>query len=246
MTTAARKVLDFGWQSGRRRGTRASVAIPTMYRTASMPAISSATMTTLVTNRHAAPATDSARIWALVVLYEMLVGAPAFAGDNVSDTIAAVLRSELDWTLLPANTPAAIVRLLRRCLNKDHTRRLADIADARIEIDDAIAVPATLRSAVPSTSPRNYWRLAAAGWIVSAILATATLAILFWSSGRGSTDPTVTRLELNLPTNVELYTNNPNGAALSPDGTKFAFVGARRVHADFLPAGRSVRGHALV
>ena len=60
-----------------------------------------------------------------------------FPGETISDTIAAILEREPDWHALPAATPAAIRRLLRRCLEKDPKRRLRDIADARLEIDEA-------------------------------------------------------------------------------------------------------------
>ena len=81
-----------------------------------------------------------ADIWAFgCVLYEMLTGRQAFRGETIQDTLAAVLGREPDWSLLPADTPASVVRLLRRCLEKDPDRRLHDIADARIEIEDADA-----------------------------------------------------------------------------------------------------------
>ena len=82
-------------------------------------------------------------IWAFgCVLYEMLTGRPAFAGDTVSDTIAAILEREPDWSVLPPATPHRIRRLLERCLDKDAKRRLRDIGEARIEIEEAIAAPA--------------------------------------------------------------------------------------------------------
>lgn len=81
-----------------------------------------------------------ADIWAFgVVLWEMLTGTRLFAGATVSDTIAAVLTAEPPWALLSPSTPASIQRLLRRCLQKDRTRRLADVSDARLDIDDALA-----------------------------------------------------------------------------------------------------------
>ena len=81
-----------------------------------------------------------ADIWAFgCVLYEMLAGQSVFAGDTVSDTIVAILTREPAWRYLPAGTPATIRRLLRRCLEKDLGRRLRDIADARLEIDDTLA-----------------------------------------------------------------------------------------------------------
>ena len=98
-------------------------------------------------------------IWAFgCVLYEMLTGHASFAGETISDTLAAVLKQEPDWQALPADTPAGIRSLLRRCLKKDPVDRLHDIADARIEIQEAIAESA----AMTSTGPR---RRAAARWM---------------------------------------------------------------------------------
>ena len=78
-----------------------------------------------------------ADIWAFgCVLYEMLTGRVAFAGETVSDTIGKILEREPDWAALPPTTPAIIRRLLRRCLAKDPKQRLRDIGDVRIEIDD--------------------------------------------------------------------------------------------------------------
>ena len=77
-------------------------------------------------------------IWAFgCVLYEMLTGRSAFPGETISDTIASVLQREPPWAALPAETPAEIHRLLRRCLEKNPKNRLHDIADARIEVDEA-------------------------------------------------------------------------------------------------------------
>ena len=95
-------------------------------------------------------------IWSFgCVLYEMLTGRAPFAGDTISDTLAAILEREPDRTMLPADTPVPIRRLLRRCLEKDRKRRLDSAAGARLEIDDAIASPAaetlaTRGDAVPS------------------------------------------------------------------------------------------------
>ena len=101
-------------------------------------------------------------IWSFgCVLYEMLTGRAPFAGDTISDTLAAILEREPDRTMLPADTPVPIRRLLRRCLEKDRKGRLDSAAGARLEIDDAIASPAAetlalAADAVPVASRR--WR----------------------------------------------------------------------------------------
>src|SRR5436190_12749567 len=78
-----------------------------------------------------------ADIWAFgVVLYEMLTGRRAFAGDDISDVMASVLKTEPDWRAVPADTPPAVRRLLRRALEKDPRKRLSSIADARLELDE--------------------------------------------------------------------------------------------------------------
>jgi serine/threonine protein kinase len=80
---------------------------------------------------------ERAEIWALgVVLYEMIAGRRPFDGETTSETIAAVLREEIDWTCLPEETPDSVRRLLRRCLERDPKNRLHDAADVRLEIAD--------------------------------------------------------------------------------------------------------------
>ena len=82
-------------------------------------------------------------IWAFgVVLYEMLTGQRGFGGDTAVDVLSNVLKTDPDWTALPASTPASIRSLLRRCLQKDPRQRLRDIADARFQIEEALNEPA--------------------------------------------------------------------------------------------------------
>ena len=79
-------------------------------------------------------------VWAFgCVLFEMLSGRRVFDGDDVTDTLAAVVKTEPAWSALPATTPPAIRRLIERCLRKDSARRLRDIADAKLEIDEALS-----------------------------------------------------------------------------------------------------------
>jgi eukaryotic-like serine/threonine-protein kinase len=123
-------------------------------------------------------------IWAFgCLLYEMLTARRAFPGVAVADTLGAVMRGEPDWAALPAETPPHVRTLLRRCLEKDRARRLADIGDARLEVDELLAGPlehaqVTHSSASPHsllpTSRRGRFVVASAfvaGVIVASIMA---------------------------------------------------------------------------
>ena len=112
------------------------------------------------------PVDKRADIWAFgVVLFEMLTGKCIFEGETVSDTLAAVLRADIDWRQLPAATPPKVRRLLQRCMERDPKRRLRDIGDAWIEIDapDEPAAPGTVPTAGLA---RTYWWLSLAAAIV--------------------------------------------------------------------------------
>ncbi|HYB52227.1 MAG TPA: protein kinase [Thermoanaerobaculia bacterium] len=92
-------------------------------------------------------------IWSFgCVLYETLAGRKAFEGETVSDVMASVLTREPGWDALPPSVPSRIRDLLRRCLRKDPGRRLHDIADARIEIEDAIAEPDAAAATGPAVA----------------------------------------------------------------------------------------------
>ncbi|MGH9374414.1 MAG: protein kinase domain-containing protein [Vicinamibacterales bacterium] len=122
-------------------------------------------------------------IWAFgCVLFEMLTGHVAFAGDTVSDTIAKILEREPDWAALPDGTPASIRRLLQRCLRKDPGLRLHDLADARIEIEEALGTEVAsdnVNTVSKSRRPgeRSSWRL-----LRSAALLVAGIAAGFVAS----------------------------------------------------------------
>jgi serine/threonine protein kinase len=102
------------------------------------------------------PVDKRADIWAFgCVLYEMLTGERGFKGEDTTDTIAAVVSKEPDWTRLPATTPPGISRLLRRCLVKDRRNRLPDIAAARLDIDDAQEHPGRSETVAPASFGRR-------------------------------------------------------------------------------------------
>ena len=122
-------------------------------------------------------------VWAFgAVLYEMLSGQRAFKGDDIADTLAAVLRQDIDWTALPASTPAPVRRLIARCLDRDVRRRLRDIGEARIVLDDPAAPARGDAGGVPALAPpQPLWRRAipvVLSAIVAGVLASAATVYL--------------------------------------------------------------------
>ena len=154
--------------------------------------------------------------WAFgCVLFEMLTGRRAFDGETLSDTVAAVLERQPDWTCLPAETAPGVVRLLRRCLEKDPARRLHDIADARLEIEDAL-VPDPI---APSSSRlRQYLNR---GLLLA--LAATVLGVGWWlRSATGSASLAAPTTFFTWPVPAGLHLDSP--AVVSPDGRVVAFT----------------------
>ena len=166
-------------------------------------------------------------IWAFgTVLYEMLSGKRAFAGDDVSDTLAFIITKEPDWHTLPASTPAPIRKLLHRCIEKDRKRRLADAADARLEIEDALTAPSLDASTVRSEDAavrRVGWH-GALPWSVAGGLTLALAIVLaLWAPWRPSVPPAPLRLEASLGADASLDTLSAS-LAISPDGSLLVFA----------------------
>ncbi len=159
-------------------------------------------------------------IWAFgCVLYEMLTGCRAFPGDTASDTIAAILEREPRWDGLPDVTPAAVRHLLRRCLEKDPKRRLRDIGDARLELDEALSSAARADLQKPAVMTRRTAISALAGAAAGAV-ATGIFAI---SRYRGAVPRNLTRFRVPLPEGAVAVASFNKRVAISPDGTHVAF-----------------------
>ena len=169
------------------------------------------------------PADKRSDVWAFgCVLFEMLTGRRAFAGDDVSETLAAILMREPDWTALPSGIPQHIATVVQRCLQKDRKARIPDISAARFLMDEAsgfLAVPA----AVVAISPRR-----AVQWKAASVVAAATMVALAGVAfihfrEKAPASPDLMRLEVLPPDKTMLQK-----FAVSPDGRKIAFyaVGA--------------------
>jgi len=166
-------------------------------------------------------------IWAFgCVLYEMLTGRRPFSGETLTDTLAAILDRDPDWTALPETTPRSVQHLLQRCLQKDSRRRLHDIADARIELEDVAAANAVKREAPvgahPAARPK---RREGVAWAI-AVLALVTAGVLYLR--RPPVDTHVYRSALLPPAGVSLPPVGVTPSArfsISPDGLRIAFVG---------------------
>jgi serine/threonine protein kinase len=197
--------------------------------------ISAVTQTGLVLGTAAYMSPEQARgkavdrrtdIWAFgCVLYEMVSGQPAFRGETVSDTLAAVLERQPDWHTLPAATPARLRWLLRRCLEKDLNRRLHDIADARIELDEMSSNPGADEDSSVNTArriTRDY-----VGWFAAAVCLAALIVALIFRASTPATPGNVPtyRASILLPDSVGLSRFPAGRFALSPDGRRIAFTG---------------------
>jgi Tol biopolymer transport system component len=167
-----------------------------------------------------------ADIWAFgVVLYEMLCGGSLFGGDTVGDTLAAVIRAEIDLEKLPATTPLAIRQLLRRCLERSPKNRLHDIADARIVLEEVLAgkletpAPGIALAASTPAPARARWLLAASGLVAGLLIGGTVVAL---RSGRAGERPAaeLTQFTVRAPEGTGFV----RGLAISPDGRKIAFV----------------------
>ena len=163
-----------------------------------------------------------ADIWAFgVVLYEMLAGRAAFTGETVTDIIAAVVTREPDWTALPATMPASITRLLARCLEKDPKRRLRDIGDARLEIEETIRDPKATPAPVSAAARVRPLAWATAGFAVAAIAVVGLAASGVWPRTRTS-EARPLRVSI-----VHTEGSEVGAPAISPDGRRVAYRARR-------------------
>ena len=219
------KVLDFGLGKALNTDTRSPVTSnsPTLDLAATQAGVLLGTAAYMSPEQaKGRPCDRRTDIWAFgCVLYEMLTGNTAFSGDTLTDTLAAVLKNEPDWLLLPAATPMRVRVLLQRCLQKDPKQRLQAIGEARISLDKVLS--SAPEEAPLLTAPLPLWRRALP-WALGLIAAAVTGGAV-WVLKPPPAAPLqpFMRLQIPLPENVTVrgFQGRP---ALSPDGTKLAFI----------------------
>jgi len=240
------KVLDFGLAKAVSTETSSGGSFdsgnsPTMTHAATMAGMILGTAAYMSPEQARAKAVDKrADIWAFgVVLFEMLAGAPLFDGETVSDTLAAVLTREFDPKALPATTPPAIRRLIRRCLERLPKNRLHDIADARIVIDDVLVGRADTVDASSGADAR-----AGGGWPsklawLAAGLVLGALALAGFGRTLFASKPVPPPVIRSLT-----YSGKSRTGSMAADGRTVAFVsnrdGTQRIWVKQLATGEEV------
>jgi Tol biopolymer transport system component/predicted Ser/Thr protein kinase len=204
------KVLDFGLA---KVGIDAQLThdSPTFLASATQPGMILGTAAYMSPEQARGKAVDKrADIWAFgVVLYELLTTKPLFAGDTVSDVLAAVLRQEPDLNAVPEKARL----LIARCLEKDTGKRLRDIGDYELLLSPESSAPAP-----PGTAHARRWMAIAAG---AAVFAIASLALAAWLWHRPAAIPELTRFEIKAPPGSSIPLGAP---APSPDGRTLAYT----------------------
>ena len=224
------KVLDFGLAKAYEPdGTTSAIS----HDLSASPTMALATHTGVIMGTAAYMSPEQARgkpvdartdIWAFgCVLFEMLAGEKAFTGETASDTMAAILKEEPDWESAARVAPAAVLKVLRRCLAKDPRLRLHSIADARIELAEADESPdVALQSGAEVGSGLSVARFSwlATGLAIGALLTALALQLL----GPSTPTPSSRQLTVSLPNLAGI-----DWAALSPPGEHVAFIGEERL-----------------
>jgi len=219
------KVLDFGlaktWEN---QGVDSGLSLS--------PTVTHATAAGVILGTAAYMSPEQARgknadrradIWAFgVVLWEILTGQKLFEGETVSDVLASVLKDAPDLEAIPSTTPAALRRLVARCLEKEPKNRLQWIGDARLDLVEAQSpLPSDLGQTRVSDSPprrRREWL----AWVAAA--AAVFVALAFWFRPSDSPDPPLTRFTLGLGADRNLSFIDQPILAISPDGRTLAMT----------------------
>jgi serine/threonine-protein kinase len=224
------KVLDFGLAKAFVGDTSAAVIAdsPTITAEHTRPGVVLGTAAYMSPEQaRGKPLDKRTDIWSFgCVLYECLTGRRPFQGETTSDTIAKILEREPDWDTLPPSTPPIVQLLLRRCLQKDRRRRLHDIADARIEIDEALSQPDVGWPGVAAPVSQAARRPRALLWGLLALSAMGALVLgfFFGSSIRREQRPAPMHIPVAVAPDLDLTYKTYPTLAISPDGRRLALA----------------------
>ena len=165
------------------------------------------------------------------VLYEMLTGRRAFQGEDVSDTLAAVIRADVDWNPLPRDVESRIQRVLEGCLRKDRKERRRDVGDVRVDLQEVLAHPESARAQASAAHPPSaasgpifWWALA------SSFIAAALGVTLMWSARPDVAANPRMRFQMIVPPDHSLTNSNNSGVAISSDGKRVAYVAGQQIY----------------
>ena len=169
-----------------------------------------------------------ADVWAFgAVLFEMLTGAKPFVGDDVSDTLALVLKFEPEWNSLPAEVPARVRQLIQMCLQKNPKQRVHDVADVRLAMEGAFETTVSEAAEAVARPPLHIWQLPvpALSIVVMAVLVTG-LAVRALTRPEPPRAPGLMRFAI-VPPDTTPFAPGPSlpGIAISADGTQVVYVG---------------------
>jgi serine/threonine-protein kinase len=174
------------------------------------------------------PADKRSDIWAFgCVLYEMLTGKRAFQGEDISDTLAAILRGDPDWDGIPADVPPSIHALVRGCLKKDRKQRIRDVSTALFLLDEPLALAAN--ASATASRPRPLWKRAFPV-LAGIVLAAAVTSAAWWTVRPSTPPPTVTRFLLTLPEGQQFSNTTRQIVSISRDGQRVAYVASGRLY----------------
>jgi len=231
------KLLDFGLAKAleAEEGSPDLSNSPTMLRAATHAGLILGTAAYMSPEQARGKSVDRrADIWSFgVVLFEMLAGGRLFAGETISDTLAAVLTREPDWASLPADVPQNVRQLLARCLDRNPKTRLRDIGEARVMLERPAA--ATAMPALVRTTPRSAWMIFGA----SGLALLVTLGLLLRRDAAAPPAPEAREVRFDIPVGPEINFGDSDVArvvyAISPDGRRLVVAsedpnGVRRLH----------------
>jgi serine/threonine-protein kinase len=214
------KVLDFGLAKALQSDSSAKVEeLPTATLDSTETGVVMGTPAYMSPEQARGQAVDKrSDIWAFgCIFYELLARRRVFLGETTPDLLAAVLTREPDWAAIPPGVPRNILVLLKRCLQSDRRRRLRDIGEARLELEETLTAP-------PAQAETSERKQRSVMYALTGVIAGAALAVFGWALLRApAPEPRVTRFAISLGRD-EIITPVGSSVRLSPDGTQIAWA----------------------